>query len=463
MPRGLLSVVQSMLHVFKKLRYDFIVVSTIFLTAFSSYFAALFRHPIMYGIDGAYYLIQVESILSMGMMKYPDPPFSFYLFSALTLLVGNDTLAVKLCVIFFCSLAAVPSYLLVERMTKSRVAAAAGAFSVTFSPGLISMSGEFLKNATGVPFLLFFIYFLYRLLSGDENVFTEIVTMSFFLLTGLTHILDAGVALLFFLLQMLSSFFSRKPKTRFLKFSLLFLIIVFSVGALLYFSFKGYTIDIAKGGAFIQQFIRMLEFHPIVDMHDPGGVRALSYVFVAVGLFLAYVNHKNGSWINFSFLTASSIMLLCLSFPLMPHQWGQRFLLMVFIPWFIIAGSLVGYVEKTSVQVLVATMLTAFIIYFQTIPAFMRIGPVISPPEYDDLLSMRVFVPANSTVASLRHPWRYWIEYILNSNNVGPPQELIREGKTVYLIVDKNSQCPDVPMGLLLYEGKVLKLYILRS
>jgi hypothetical protein len=50
----------------------------------------------MYGIDGAYYLIQVERILSTGMMKYPDPPLSFYLFSALTLLVENDTLAVKL-------------------------------------------------------------------------------------------------------------------------------------------------------------------------------------------------------------------------------------------------------------------------------------------------------------------------------------------------------------------------------
>ena len=451
-----------MLHVFKKPGYDFIIVLTIFIMASSSYYAALFRHPLMYGIDGAYYLIQVESILSTGVMKYPDPPFSFYLFSALTLLVGNDTLAVKLCVVFFCSLAAVPSYLLVKRMTKSCVAAAVGAFSVAFSPGLISMSGEFLKNAVGIPFLLFFIYFLYRLLSGDENVFTEIVTMFFFLLTGLTHILDAGVALLFFILQMLSSFFSGKPKTRFLKFSLLFLVIVFSVGALLYFSFKGYAIDIAKGGVFIQQFIQMLEFHPIVDARDPGGVRALSYVFVVVGLSLAYVNHRNGSWINFSFLTASSIMLLFLSFPVMPPQWGQRFLLMVFIPWFIIAGSLMGYVEKTFVQVLVAIVLVTFIIYFQSIPAFMRIGPVISPPEYEDLLSMRVFIPANSTVVSPRHPWRYWVEYILNSNSVGSPQGLVREGKTVYLIFDKNSQYPGVPTGLLLYEGRVLKLYVLR-
>jgi hypothetical protein len=80
MPRGLPSVVQSMLHVFEKPGYDFIIVLTIFIMAFSSYYAALFRHPVMYGIDGAYYLIQVESILSTGMMKYPDPPFSFHLF-----------------------------------------------------------------------------------------------------------------------------------------------------------------------------------------------------------------------------------------------------------------------------------------------------------------------------------------------------------------------------------------------
>lgn len=72
-------------------------------------------------------------------MKYPDPPFSFYLFSVLTLLSGSGTLAIKLCVSLFCSLVAVPSYLLVKRMTKSYVAAAISAFSITFSPGLISM------------------------------------------------------------------------------------------------------------------------------------------------------------------------------------------------------------------------------------------------------------------------------------------------------------------------------------
>lgn len=346
-------------------------------------------------------------------------------------------------------------------MTKSYMAAAVGAFFVTFSPGLISMSGEFLKNAIGVPFLLFFIYFLYRLLSGEDNVFTKIVTMGFFLLTGLTHILDAGVALLFFLLQTLSLFFSRKQKTKFLKFAFLFLAIVFGVGALLYFSFKGYTIDIGKAGAFIQQFIKMLELHPIIDTRDPGGVRALSYMFVAVGLFLAYVNHKKGSWINLSFLAASSIMLLCLSFPVMPHQWAQRFLLMVFIPWSIIAGNLVEYVKKTSVQALLTTMLIVFFVYFQTIPAFMRIGPVISPIEYEDLLSMRVFVPANSIVASPGRSWRYWVEYILKSNSTVLSQKLVQEGKMVYLIVDKGSQHPDVPSAPL-YEGRVLKLYILR-
>ncbi|MEM2100323.1 MAG: hypothetical protein QXP45_03175, partial [Thermoproteota archaeon] len=137
------------------------------------------------------------------------------------------------------------------------------------------------------------------------------------------------------------------------------------------------------------------------------------------------------------------------------------FLLMVFIPWSIIAGNLVEYVKKTSVQALLTTMLIVFFVYFQTIPAFMRIGPVISSIEYEDLLSMRVFVPANSIVASPGRSWRYWVEYILKSNSTVLSQKLVQEGKMVYLIVDKGSQHPDVPSAPL-YEGRVLKLYILR-
>ncbi|MGQ9597212.1 MAG: 6-pyruvoyl-tetrahydropterin synthase-related protein [Thermoproteota archaeon] len=453
------SITQAMRHVLEKTPCDFIMVLTLFLLAFLSYSTALFRSSLMYGIDGAYYLIQVENILKTGVMKYPDPPFSFYLFSMLTLLAGNAMLAIKLCVSLFCSLAAVPSYLLVKRMTKSYVAAAISAFSITFSPGLILMSGEFLKNAMGIPFLLFFLYFLHRLLSGNDNFAVKMATMFFFLLTGLTHILDAGVALLFFFLQTLLALFSRRRGTRFLRFSLMFLATVFSIGALLYFSSKGYTIDIGKGGIFIQQFIRTLELHPIVDTRDPGGVRAFSYVFIALGLFLAYVNYKEGSWVDFSFLMVSSIVLLCLSFPIMPPQWGQRFLLMVPISWFIIIGNLVGYVEKSSARILVATILLAFFIYFQAIPAFMRIGPVISPLEYADLLSMQMFIPANGIVAMPGHwAWRYWVEYILKSDSTGSAQE----GKTVYLIVERGSQPPAASRDILLYEGRVLKLYVLR-
>lgn len=81
------SALRVMQHVSKKLGYDFIIILTIFLIAFLSYYASLFRHPLMYGIDGAYYLIQVESILKAGMMKYPDPPFSFYLFFSINIVM----------------------------------------------------------------------------------------------------------------------------------------------------------------------------------------------------------------------------------------------------------------------------------------------------------------------------------------------------------------------------------------
>ncbi len=56
-----------------------LVVALIWAIGFAFYLEILTRHPLMYGIDGPYYLVQVRSLLEAGRLEYGDPPLSFVL------------------------------------------------------------------------------------------------------------------------------------------------------------------------------------------------------------------------------------------------------------------------------------------------------------------------------------------------------------------------------------------------
>lgn len=444
----------------QRLGADILLAGILFLITLLLYSQALFRIPLVYGIDGPYYLIQVDSILRTWGMRYPDPPFSFYFFSLLTLIFKDVTFSVKLGTALLCSTTVFPAYFLIKKMTNSRTASATGSLFASLSPGLISMSGEFLKNAIGIPFLLSFIYFSYRILTGDHGLESRVFFVLSFFLTGLTHILDTGVALLFLLTEVIIASLSRNRNPGFLRFSLLFLAGIFGLGTILYLSSKGYTIDIGKGIVFVEQFIKSLEFHPFFDVEDRIGVRSLSYLLVALGFVLTHTNNKKGHWENSVLLFASSITLLCLSFPMLPPQWAMRFNLVVFVPGFVIAGNALSLFERTAWQMVVSVVLLGFVFFFQSLPTFVRIGPRLNPLQYQDLSAMSRFIPSGSAVVSPRFEWRYWIEYLFDSRMVGGPLPyLLKTNREIYLISDSKTPPPTL-RATLLYSGRTLGLYL---
>jgi len=440
-------------------RREWLLVASIVVVVGLTYAAILFRYPLMYGIDGPYYLIQVRSILQTGLMSYADPPFCFYFFSLLTLTVGDLTTAVKLGTVLFCALTVISTYLIGKRLTSSVPAAVTTAIVASLSPDLIVLSGEFVKNAVGSFFLLSFVYLCLRLLEGDESKATWLAAVLAFGLTGLTHILDLGLAVLYLALMTLFSLVSGLRKRSFLTLAGALVVGSAVVGSAAYFVYAGYTIDIGKGLTFIRQFLESLESYEITDTVGILGPRLPAYLSVAAGVVSSVLYYRRGRRSEAVFLASATLALLLMNFPSIPSQWAWRFALMTFVPMSSILGSLVGLIGERDVQFGVTAILLLFFVLTQTLPGSQRPRPTLRPEEYRDMLAMARYVPPGSKVV-VGHGGRYWAEYLLNSQLFRPsPGEPINY--PVYFVSGPAGPSPPQNSALL-YKGEALSLYVTR-
>lgn len=422
-----------------------------------AYVLILFRFPLMYGIDGPYYLIQVKAILETGTMNYVDPPLCFYLFAALTLLLGDPTSAIKIGTVLFCALTVLPSYLIGKRLTSSVQAAIASAVVCSLSPGLIALSGEFVKNAVGSFFLLSFIYLCLRILKGDESMVVRLAAVTTLALTALTHILDLGLALLFLILMSMGSFALRANVRKFLSFSAPLIASSILLGAAAYLVSSGYMVDLEKGLAFLQDFFASLEdydeLNPMVEL----GQGLPAYLSIVGGLVASALLWRRRKVLEVVFVGSSTLVLALLNFPTIPSQWAWRFALMSFVPMCSVVAAIIGLIDSNDVQWGVTILFIPLCLLALTLPAAARQRPVISLDEYRDLTEISKYVPSHSRVVT-KVGGRYWVEYLLESQLFRPvPGE--PPDAPVYFISDGGSPSP--PAGaMLLYRGDALSLYV---
>ena len=181
----------------KCLNVEVLIVLLVFLSSFAFYSTMFMKSPLITGIDGPYYLIQVRGLLEGGTPPYGDPPFAFYLFALFALILGDVTAGVKFGVSLFCSLSVVPMYLLVKRASGESYGGYLATVLLAFSASFVRMLSDFMKNAVGVFFLISFFYLMHRLAFDGWSLRRFSLAVASLILTGLTHILDLGVALLY--------------------------------------------------------------------------------------------------------------------------------------------------------------------------------------------------------------------------------------------------------------------------
>ena len=429
----------------------YLVLIAIVVVGFVVYLLKAFSSPLVYGIDGPYYVLQVRHLLSHGCLKYLDPPLAFYVLAGFSVLFGDVFIGVKVGSIVFFLAASIPLFFLVERLG-GRVDGLVAAASYVFSGYLVRLGFDFLKNAMGLLFLALFFYMVVRGFERDEFRYSLLASLTL-IVVGLTHILDFGVGYGFAIILLVYGLFS-KDKVLF-KHAILPVV----VGSIMLVA--GFTVYTLMGGDPYKalNLLRLIGEEADTIMLSPWELaKTITPLILGVAGILLSTRLKTPAR---QVIIACSIILLALNTPLIPLQYLWRFNLMTVILAPIILGVLVGSIrdEKLSAitgLVIIGLLLPQFIVQLQTM------HPSIPEKEYQELKQLIDKIPVNTLIITPDTRLRYWVETLYENVARRPP------GPTPYpqlIVVDKNpiARKPWIPPRSIEYfKGEYIEAYLIQ-
>lgn len=355
------------------------------------------------GIDGAYYWVQVRSVLDDFTLAFDDLPLVFWAQGLIALLVGDIPLGVRISDALLPALSAIPIYLMLKN-AKSIWLPAAAILVVLLNPiQLYFFTGDFLKNSAAIPVVFFIAWILYNW----ENAPKKRSVIYLLLCLGVLALAHFGTLLMGLLLVFIWLLFHLRNKS--VKFWLTSAgISVGSIAAVL----------AALALLVPARFERLIEFvsQPETIFANPawqmlsGGRTDYPMLFgmitgqlgaLALG-FWAYKIRKNLNDAQLSLVFASLVSAFLLSSPFIGMEWANRLIAMSFVP-LMIAAMIIWLVSdklaaKISIGFLAAATLAASLVF-----AFMGVKQsMISTNQYQDLVkfSEEFEVPENSIVVA---------------------------------------------------------------
>lgn len=436
------------------------------------YTAFLTRSPLIYGWDGPYYLVQVRHIARTGFLKHGDPPLAFYYFYAISVLIGDITLGVKLGTAIMVALMAIPTYCLVKMEVGRRPEAVLGSMALAINPQLLRLSSEWLKNLVGSTFMLFSVFFFVR--GVRHNRKGDLIASSIFLVaSGLTHILALCTSLLFLILFVaLTAICHRERAAEALE---AFILVSLAPATIILVGlplFPMYFSDFLKVKAFLTDLLwpsaTSSYYMPLL------AEQWMAYTVLGLSVigFFTSIKHITFCEREKAILTMTfSLIGIFISAPITPPVWYQRLSLMGFLPTSFLVPMIAHEVRVLSdiapilprrVRHELTFSLAAFYLMLPMLALSrlnaMFIGPSLSDVELSDLVSMASIVPERSVVIAPNQALGYWAEYIFDcdfAKKLSP--DLFTRYKHVLLLVMPGEK-PLLPMRLLC-TGQVLALY----
>ena len=404
-----------------------VICLALFLMGFFFFLWVFARIPLVPGVDGPYYLIQVRSLLVKGVLVYGDPPLTFYLLAFFTMLMGDIVLGIEVGVSLFCALSTLPMYFLVRRVTGKTYAGYLAMLLVIFSAFYIRMMTDFMKNAVGIFFLLSFIYCINDMALVGRSSRNLPLALLFLLLTGLTHILDFSVALLSLGLHLVIAILFDVNRKSFAKNVVIMTLIltIFVTAALTRLSF--FFTDFNKILSFIQTLLATLEKEPTppIFLPRPGGPPIpinwiVLLVTIALGFAVSAYEWRRKRKEPLILLSVSTVMGIIFGLPFIPAQWLWRLLVMEFIPSAYILSYGLSLIKKQTLAVFLAIICLVFF-GAEAVEMALSVRPTIDPAGYLDLREMKPKIPKNSVVILFVDPGIfYWIQYVDEVDVAGP-------------------------------------------
>ena len=417
------------------------------------------------GNNGAYYLIMVRSLLEKGQLIRADFPLLFWLETAISFLIiklglANLSSAVDFTTRAFDSVvpvfSIVPAYLLTKRLLVNKdnfyAPILISSVSILYY-SFITLVSDFQKNALGLLWLFWMIYFL--LLVHEKPSFKNIFgLLVFLLLTGLTHYGCIAVAITIIMVDFLSRHFTGYSFKKFLKLTF-FLIISIGVSVAVM-----YLINPWRVRTFIEipfqifkdpVFSRIINREPIITPFDVAGL-LLTNILGVSALYFFVKRFKEINEKHRTYYLSMIILVLFLSSPFLAYEYAQRVYFISYMTAIPVVAFIYNIISnengKKNILLIVSVTILCSVIDGLTKPTFSNMNKNL----YSELNEIKTRIKINSTdVIIARHGMEFWSTWIIGA-------DAFRQESTwpiywkwyskVYILNQKKSKSPFGPAGI---------------
>lgn len=413
-----------------------LVVLLLFLVGYGTRLLILLRNPLIYGIDGPWYVRQVETIVETG-----DPseaglePLVMYFASGASVFVNDATLGLKITQAFFSALLILTTWLLAFYITKNNLASFTAALLTAFSVMSVVMA-ELLRNIGALAFLPLFYLFFFKFVNreGREwaikiplklrgkkvaltlNIHLVLSLLIFLVILG-CHFLTAGFIVMTVVAYV--AFFTgyrRKIPWRELKF-LAVLGIAVLIGMVASGTIRDKIIntsnDIATSNPVPADMFPFCE----ISIAPPGmevmGILSflhlvLPFILMALLAMWFTLRHRDRRYLLFT--ATIPLGLLCLQSWIVNRMYTNRLLLMIYLALFILVGISIWRRWKSSKKAAAAVLAVVFGFFslFPFVALGSNIGPEITLENWTELRSIGMQLPENSVVTTSEEGLFYW-------------------------------------------------------
>ena len=297
-----------------------------------------------------------------------------------------------------------------------------------------------MQNLVGVFFLLFFVYFLLNWISSSELGLNKqlFLTITFFILTFLTHIYTAGIAIVLLtsviLFKLVIDYkISKKFPKKELKIFLGSIVLVFVILFITFILYPGMIADFLKFQSFLNSFLGQ-------NSNQFDAIMFISIPFLGGLLFILKnfnLNNLKRLYISFALIILSSLLFF-LSLPIIASEWETRFILLNFIPISLVSSiaiytiytidftKIVHFTKKVNIKRIIVYSLCIIFILSSLISMsnfIPTMGPTITESHYQELLSIKQqfygnTIKAGDVIITSNGMDEYWFSLIFSDNNI---------------------------------------------
>lgn len=425
--------------------------------------------------DGAYYLLQVRSILEHGWLAFPDMPLYFYFNAIIAKIIiwlniatpdNAIIVTIKLVDSIIPPLSALFVFLFAKKINNSNGKIKyhdymLTAFSVLFFPFIFFVSGELQKNAIGIALIFLYLLSMYTFLNQDKKrPFTLIAIL---IITAVTHFGSFTIMLLFTMLLSLFYYTINKKPLKPINTKTLWSagIIVISILLTIFF------LDIERAKRLLLLPFQIFENPTIafwLNGQQPFDSLTNLYIlivnlFCIVAFIILTVHRKSVDTIQKYFAYSLIVLGLILASPFINIQFAFRLHIFAFIPLPIV------YLIIFKIQISKITRVVFIALFSIMVLHSLRIGlvahrkPPMSKEAYIELQTMKdsVCIKNNSvTVTRLFLGWWYaWELKTKVSQDYALTRQDFKKYSAVYVLRQINVAKTKGDSNILDYEIEV--------